>query len=134
MVPRTRLLLTQTLTVIALLLFAFAIARRFTRFPGFEHYGPVWHIWTGHESIRIRRYGNDFDLIWDVDYITLITIAAAWPALQLAKAAIAAERRRRAAPQFPHCTQCGYDLRATPGRCPECGQVTTGPTRESLER
>ena len=39
---------------------------------------------------------------------------------------IALRRRERVKAGF--CRQCGYDLRASPGRCPECGRIRMPPS------
>jgi hypothetical protein len=51
-----------------------------------------------------------------VHWLWLAALVAAVPALALVR------YRRRA--DCGQCGMCGYDLRATPGRCPECGAVT----------
>ncbi|HEY7118309.1 MAG TPA: hypothetical protein VH475_17100 [Tepidisphaeraceae bacterium] len=50
-------------------------------------------------------------------FVLILTIAL--PAVRLWK------RSRR--PRPGTCARCGYDLRATPERCPECGQVRCPP-------
>jgi hypothetical protein len=59
-----------------------------------------------------------FFIVWS----TLLLIRAVTLAAMM-RPRVLAELRTRGL-----CTQCGYDLRGTPGRCPECGTATPGRT------
>lgn len=52
-----------------------------------------------------------------------------WLALKLARPAIDRYHQRRSA-TLQLCANCGYDLRATPHRCPECGTIP--PKKENI--
>jgi hypothetical protein len=106
-----------------------------TRF--FMSYGPEsagrgrtgWAAWLGCERIALRGSGAslsrtgrravlEFDTV-GVPLWAVAGLAAVLPAARLRRRRIARRRHRRGA-----CLHCGYDLRATPDKCPECGLVT----------
>ena len=58
----------------------------------------------------------------------ILSVPIALPAALLAVQPLLWLRRRgrdRRRLRTGACSRCGYDLRATPGRCPECGQAAT---------
>jgi hypothetical protein len=85
---------------------------------------PVWpprlHEWPG-VSFRRASY-RSFVVAGATETLTLAYgLPAAALAAIVAAHVLAASRRRR--PRPGHCRACGYDLRATPDRCPECGKT-----------
>lgn len=83
------------------------------RFAGFA-WGEVW-VPLASGNTTLSFHVPPYRLI-AVPYWFIATLLS----LPLIRALIASRRRRRRiARQL--CPDCGYDLRATPGRCPECG-------------
>jgi hypothetical protein len=83
-----------------------------------EGYGP----WGGFGVGRARDFAVEYQVVmaplWFVTGVTLLAPAAwvvrHWRRVQLERLLAAGL-----------CPSCGYDLRATPDRCPECGTVHT---------
>jgi hypothetical protein len=82
--------------------------------------------WRG--RLRITPLGTFYT--WNTPYWKLATLFAALPAYRLQLQLRTARRQRRERLKG-HCLACGYDLRATPDRCPECG--TARPSPETVE-
>jgi hypothetical protein len=90
--------------------------------PPYPMWGPpstfaerlgFWSITGWTSSGPLRR--------WIVPYWFLLLLTSVPSALWLA--VHLRQRRRRQRRAAGRCLQCGYDLRATPDRCPECGHA-----------
>jgi hypothetical protein len=83
-----------------------------SRFAGFEY--------RRHFCIEPYTSGDVRERIWAAPLAAFVTLFTVGPLLRLRSHV----RHRRRSLMLPsHCLQCGYDLRATPDRCPECGVV-----------
>jgi hypothetical protein len=73
----------------------------------------------GARSLLWTRYLLGYTIEFRISIYWLLVTTAVLPAAHLPRWLRAFRSRR--APGL--CVQCGYDLRATPDRCPECGTV-----------
>ena len=79
--------------------------------------GPVVVNASSSSGVTFRRWWSITSPHWYV-----LSATAILPALWLVRTVRRARRTFKGA-----CPSCGYDLRATPDRCPECGQQVVSP-------
>jgi hypothetical protein len=93
-----------------------------------ESKGGVNSDWGGNPSPLHFNYDRDelgrpawslFVRCW-----VLLIACAVFPVAALTRYVAGVVKRSRQG--SPRCRVCGYDLRATPGRCPECGTAVVG--------
>ena len=86
-----------------------------------------WICWPDQNSPLRSRDGARHDHDVGLPYWLLLLLFAAAPTIRAARA--------WRGPLKGVCATCGYDLRATPDRCPECGTVSRElPHNAPLER
>lgn len=91
---------------------------------GMHALGFGW-VWSSTWPLSVRA-GPGWNYVVIVDRFYAITVPF-WFMLPVCMLLMIPwiKRHRRADPLGRPCEQCGYDLRATPQQCPECGRIPT---------
>ena len=91
----------------------------------FGHYPRRWSFTAEQGTITIYR-GYEHQWETKVHWVLLFTLALpASRALCARSGQLARYWARQRSDRMGLCRSCGYDLRATPDKCPECGTVAT---------
>lgn len=93
-----------------------AVANPGTGLPQ-RHFAGIWHEWRDWPV----SYGVDRVDCWGIPLAWLAGVTAVLPGI--GAVVFLTKRRRRGRVKRGLCPVCGYDVRATPTRCPECGTV-----------
>jgi hypothetical protein len=101
-------------------------------FPVWGHVGIVikWERLTNADDQAFPSTANlppGLDITIYLRYWLLTLVFAISPMIELQR--LLSRRKQTLRQLRNHCANCGYDLRATPDRCPECGTVP--PSRKS---
>jgi hypothetical protein len=115
--------------------------------------GSIWPFTRAHDTFvldlsdTVRHYRSGFGcdrvivqlqwlsadsyrVVFPYWFISLCVLIISLLGIKLIAHDVKAARRRAAG----LCIHCGYDLRATPDRCPECGRVPEGPSGDIIPR
>jgi hypothetical protein len=91
-----------------------------------------WHVallgvvLAGHDRVKSGTTGAGPYTLRDSFHTLILPYWVPWAATAaLPSMHVARAFRRRRRQDARRCPSCGYDLRATPGRCPECGTPAT---------
>ena len=85
--------------------------------------------WVNEPSSPERGVNSILNFLWFIQGKTVAIGVPLWLCSLFFGYLSVRSIRRRKEPLPGHCRVCGYDLRATPDRCPECGTI---PPKEEI--